>query len=238
MPDIYDLKNKVIKYIDVCDTLNTDIAGNSVDSSNNGFINLIEKDTSNLKINDLSLSMLALSQNQGNRYKINFKVDLVNSYIEWKGEVDPTKCIYLVFWFDEPKTMNAINSDNVCIDSFEIPINAANVREVMLRENRTLYQKKFRNLLLLASDSLGMITPENRTSITEYQSSKVFITLQLNNYAYVRDVPIYLFNQQNVRNEIRLQNIVFDFTNSYLRFPPNTDLSNTSVCFNAVYSND
>lgn len=236
MPDIYDLRDKVIKYIDVCDELDTDLEGNLIDNTNNGFINLIEKDSKNLKINNLSLSMLSLAENQGNRYALNFKIDLVNSFISWNGTIDANKSIYLVFWFDEPSVMNAITSDNIGVDSFEISIVTPNIREKYLKENRTLYNKMFRNFLLLAP-AQSSITPENRNSITEEESKKCFITFQLNNYAYIRNVPIYLFNQTNVRDEIRLQNITFNFTNSKVLFPPNVNLSNKSICFNAVYSN-
>ncbi len=235
MPDIFDLRDKVIKYIDVCDELIQDLEGRQIDASNSGFINLVEKDTTNLKINDLPLDMLSLSENKGNRFKINFKCDLVNSYINWEGETNQNKSIYIIFWFDEPKTMQQITNNNVKIDSFEIPIIANGIREVSFKENRTLYRKKFRNLLLFAPSISNMITAEGNNSMTDTQSKNIFLTLQLQNYAYIRHIPIYVFKQNAVNFEIRLQNVEFDFTNSYLEMPSGLSYSGTSVMFNAVY---
>jgi len=222
LPDILDLKGKNIKAIDYCDALATSPEGNAIMADGAGlYLNLMKAGTKNLFVKDFPLTDLAVSRTKGQRVKINEIIDLINSFIY--NPTNKTGYIYLVFWFDEPKISNVYQtSEQSNYESFEVVRKSENSNIIPFDENRTLYAKQVRNLFL--SISGGSVTPSGRIIAGTVYYTKMFITLQLNNYKYIRQVPLYLFNQISNYEPIRLQNVVFDFNNSYLELAKNETL--------------
>jgi len=224
LPDIEDLKNKRIKHIDFCDEVGYDMNGTACSSSANGFLNIMEKNSQTFKIYNFSLSMIKLSVNNGNRPFINKIIDMPNSIIDWNGSNNTT--IYLVFWYDEPTVANNIPSaeDKTTYDAFEVISNASSNRRFEFDENRTLYGRMFRNLLFQVGNGT---TPKGNTSVGITLAKSSFLTLQKGNFAFFRGVPVYTLSQNSQTWPLRMQNITFDFTNSYIEVSPSSSVTFT-----------
>lgn len=234
LPDILDLKGKRIKHITICDSLTYAPSGKVI-AVPTGYLSLIEQNTKELKINNLPFDVLNDSVVNGNMFFINKIVDFTQSYVMIDSPSTYIgKSIYMVVWYDEPKIMGLIKEPiRNTVDSFEVLIPTLTQNKYLFGENRTLYNKKFQNLLLFVSDT-GK-TAQGNVSITDALSKKAFLTLSTGNYEFFRQVPIYLFNQNASTYPLRLQNIYFDFTNSYIEFGEITDLLTTmAIMFNCV----
>lgn len=235
LPDILDLKDKRIKHIDLCDSLTYDSDGNVIATNVSGTLDLIEKNTKELKTRGLSLSMLSLSNNKGNRFFVNKIIDMPVSYISLSNSTpNLNKYIFLLFWFDEPKVMrNVIETGKTTIDNFEVVIPNLTNNRYMFGENRNLFNKMFQNIMFCGTT--GIKTPGGNTSVADSLSLCSFITLQKDNYAYMRDVPVYVFDQRATTYGLRLQNVMFDFTNSFIKVGDKTNLvANQSFFFNCI----
>jgi hypothetical protein len=165
----------------------------------------------------------------GNRLFINKIIDLQQSYITLTGDpADLTDTsFYLVFWYDEPMVWNVVNQNiRTRIESFDLVLSGA-VKNYF-KDFRSLINKKYLNILL----SLPAVTPAGNTGINAAQLKSKFITLSKDNYEFFADVPLYLFYQADDNFKLRLQNISFDFLNSYI-----TDMNGDSglgIFFNAI----
>lgn len=235
LPEILDLKGKRIKHIDVCDQMLYAPSGLEI-AKPVAYLTIIEQNSKEEKVQSLSFKQLTTSTANGNRHFINKIVDFTQSYIEVVSPSTYTgKSLFLVFWYDEPRVWNNIpeKTNRTTISSFEVPITATNLSKYMFPDNRTLFGKKFQNLLLFAN-STGK-TPEGKTPITVTLSNKAYVTLKKDNYEFFKQVPLSLFNQSSVLFPLRLQNIQFDFTNSFIEFGEKTGLTTAmSVMFNTV----
>lgn len=223
LPDILDLKNRRIKHIDLCDAVNYDMDGNAVSSSLAGYLNIMEQNTQTLKVCNFSMQMLALSVNKGNRTFINKIIDMPHSYIDWNGTAGAY--VYLLFWYDEPAVSNTIpaaSADKVVYDAFEVVVTSSPARRYEFGENRTLFGKKFRNLLL---QSYNGITPKGNTNVGSTLTHSAFVTLQKGTRAFMRGIPAYVLMQNADIWPLRMQNIEFDFTNSYIEVSPAAGVS-------------
>lgn len=236
IPDIADLRGKVIKYIDVCDLVTETVEGlNCLSNFNNfnAYFNLIEEGTKDLRFDNLNINMLRLSQNNGNRFPINLKISLPQSYITIDAPVASTY-IYLVFWFDDPKMQNPYKEEELTTTNyFEVNVQNTSTKQILFPENRTLFNKEFRNIMNYATTNGS--TPNGRPLVDDELFFSSFLTLQKENYRYIRSVPVYVFNQVSQTWPLRLQNIKFDFTNSFIEVSPNTQLvAGTSFMFNSL----
>lgn len=251
LPDILELKGKRIKHIDVADMVQQTVAGhtgigtveNYVNTLKSSFLTLQEQNTHTYKVNRLSLNQLTLSQNFGNRLFINKIIDFPNSFIDFPNyydrdsagnEIYKNKVIFLVFWYDEPLIMQRIEVDGkITIQNFEVNIVSTTSHRISFGDNRTLVGAKFRNIFYQSLTDNGK-TPSGKISVSYEDSQKSFMNLQVENLKYFRNVPVYLFYQQENYFPIRLQNITFDFLNSYIEVAPSVTLaSNSCFFFNA-----
>jgi len=235
LPDILELKGKRIKHIDFADLVKTTTEGQigvgelvPVHSMDGAFISLMEQNTKTYKIKDLPLKQLALSINHGNRLFINKIIDFPNSYIDFPALLDNNaflgKIIFLVFWYDEPLIMQRIQEGGkTTIQSFEVDVFDLNFRRINFGDNRTLVGKKFRNMFFQHNLGVGK-TPTGKIPVDFYTARSSFVNLQLENLKYIKNIPVYIFYQTENFFPIRLQNIVFDFLNSYIEVAPTVTL--------------
>ena len=240
LPDIQDLKGKRIKHIDVVPLTKapdeTTLISNY--AAYDFYLNLLEKNTNDFKIKDLPFNQLDISVNKGNKFFVNKIVDFPNSYIENQSSVVPSgEAIYMVAWYDEPTIMEIVRIDGKTeYDSFEVIANTAPNGVFLFGENRTLYNKKFRNILFPFFGQ-NAATPKGNTSTAE---TNAFVTLQKNNFAYIRNVPVRCFYQNTDNYQLRLQNITFDFTNSYVAVAPSlaASIAGEAFMFNCEIDNN
>jgi len=232
-PDLELLRSKNIKFIDVCSQVITAPSHTPIFNvfTNHSYITLRKKTTQNNTIERLSLSQLFTSLRRGNRLKFNDVFDFPASYIEIpQNNITQPSVIFFVVWFDEPFVANVVNpKDKKEISYFEVSLKN---RRTMFDENRTLFRKKFQSLML----SFPRITAENQPGIHAVTSYQSYLTLQRKNMQFIQNVPLYLFNQTENAYMLNLQNIMFDFTNSFIDVAsnnPETFLSQ-SVFFNCI----
>ncbi len=249
LPDVLDLKGKRIKHIDFCDFTTETVTGKKctglmiynegASTEQSAYLNIIEQNTRVLKIKDMSLNLLRVSRRKGNREFINKIIDFPNSYITLTGTPEYGKHIFLVFWYDEPKNMHqVIETGRTEVDSFEIQIRNPQLRRIPFGENRTLFQRMYQNIILFAPITSGT-TPLGNPSVAVEKSHNTFITLQRENMKYIRNIPVSLFNQTDNVFPIRLQNIKFEFLNSYLEVAPGVELTQGEAwAFNVELDNN
>jgi len=250
LPDVLDLKGKRIKHIDFCDFTSETASGKvctnlylyadgAITNENSASLNIQEQNTRVLKIKDMSLDLLRVSRRKGNREFINKIIDFPNSFITLTGTPEYGKHIFLVFWYDEPKNMHQVfENGRTEIDSFEIQIKNPQLRRIPFGENRTLFNRMYQNIILFAPLAPG-ITPLGNPSVAKEKAVNTFITLQRENYKYIRNVPLSLFDQTEDVFPLRLQNIKFEFLNSYLEVAPSVPLVvGESWAFNVELDNN
>lgn len=252
-PYISELKDKFIRYVDVCDKVTEDEYGHSfIGDSSNMFINLVEYHTNNLKYSDFALNNFALSRNKQNRILLNFKIDMEQSSIVCYDTDKIGKYVYLLFWYTENGDVNLVEENenaNYDANSFELVVDN---KTVYFPDNRELYNKSFVNLLLYAPALNDSPLPEgegasalssdyrtynNNLSITEEDSKSMFITLVKDNRKILDSIPLYVFLYTDVYNIITLNKIKFDFTLSYITTAQSYTIANKAVMFNCIYSN-
>jgi hypothetical protein len=230
-PDLELLRNKKIKFIDVCDELTHTPSSNPLFSTHHAAtITLRKKSTQVNVIDHLPLAELTTSRRKGNRLCFDDVFDFPASYIELShNELTRTESIYFVVWFDEPFVANVVNlKDEKQINYFELPLTNG---RTMFAENRTLFRKKFQSIML----SFPQITAENRDGITQDVSFKSFLTLQRKNLQFIQSVPLYLFYQIDKTYMLNLQNVMFDFTNSFIDVVNfGNEEKNKSAFFNCI----
>lgn len=255
-PYLSELKDKFIRYIDVCDRVSEDEYGNAyVADCNDMYINLVEYHTNNLKYNDFALNNFALSKNKQNRILLNFKIDMEQSSVVCYDADKIGKYVYLLYWYAENGDVNVVEEEENNLydaNSFEVVVDYS---KVFFADNRELYNKKFVNLMLYApsassplpdssdSESASSLsasykTYNNNTSITETDAKSLFLTLVKDNKKILDSVPLYVFLYADVYNIITLNKIQFDFTLSYITASLSYMTNNRrAVMFNCIYSN-
>ena len=117
-------------------------------------------------------------------------------------------------------------------DTFELPILNTNKTRWTFPENNELRGKKFQQLML----QLSVPTPEGYTAISAAVAKNAYITLKKNNYEFIKQFPLFRLYQIGDLWPLRFQNIVFDFTNSYIDFVSLTGITagTSSVYINCI----
>lgn len=229
LPDILDLKNKSIKYIDVCNGfINVDRNENIIsDHVKDCYISLMEVGTQNLFYKDVNLLVLDSFKRFGKRELINKKIDLVNSYITNQGVYDIN--IFIVFWYDEPQVIRPYYEDQVNnVDYIEVKKFNSVENRLYFSENRTLLNKEIVNFTFITNN---IVSPSNSVTVGFSQYQVGFLTLQKNNFMFVENVPILLFSDYGIYSRMQLQNVQFDFINSYIDVPSNYASAIDGKCF-------
>ncbi len=225
LPDILDLKDRTIKYIDcVNGMIEYDNKGNALSSDTDGcYISLIQKGTQNLFIKGCTITNFIPFFRYGERDEILKEIDLINSFVE--NYSNQSKTLMFVFWYDEPQMMNPFyagepnNIDYVEIKQFDLLNN-----RIYFGENRTLLDKQISSFTFPFFSDGEFQTPSNRKSVSTSVLLSSFLTLQKNNFMFIENVPLVLFTDYYFFNRIILQNVKFDFQNSYISLVPSTSV--------------
>lgn len=217
LPDILDLKDRTIKYIDcVNGMIEYDINGNALSNDIDGtYISLMQKGTQNLFIKGCNVNRFCPYLRYGERDEILKEIDMINSFVE--NNTNQTKIMTFVFWYDEPQIMNPFyigepnNVDYVEIKQFDQLNN-----RIYFGENRTLLDKQISSFTFPFVGDGEFQTPSNKKSVSTTVLSQSYLTLQKNNFMFIENVPLCLFTNDYMFNRIILQNVKFDFQNSYI----------------------
>lgn len=232
-PDVAVLRGKRIKHIDLCDELfrsksglqipdieNQEVEGNITFRSAQSQINIVDK---------LNIREISTYSRQGNRISFNHIFDFSKSYINLtKNTVDKNKALYFVVWYDEPAVRHTNVKSDFEIQFFEVQLKQS---RTMFNEENKLRGKRLKNLLL----SFPSVTPSGYAGISENSSKRMFLTLQKGNLQFFQGVPLSLFYQYKLYEQLKLENITFDFTNSFIDIVDPVDPTDyKSVFFNVM----
>ena len=235
LPDVVDLRKKRIKHIEFCygSNITRTLSGGVLVNPtvlDKCFLTLVEANTQVELIKSIPVKEL---NTNGNRLFINKMIDMQRSYIDLVGltpfidDIDELS-IYMLFWFDEPAIWGNIPVNNrTSIQPLEILLTGA---KTYFLENINLRNKRFQNLLL----SFPAISAQGNDCLGINHLPDKFITLQRNGLQFFHQVPLYIFYQNNLNYQLRLQNIQFDFQNSFIESIDVTVDDLKTVFFNAI----
>lgn len=228
--DIAQLRGKKIRYIDYFSNITAGKSGLAT-STVEGVITLRSANTQNEIIEKLNLKELDLSITLGNRILFNHAFDLSKSYVDITDNstlVDGS--MYFVFYFNDKTNKIKLNCNKEFISSFEIPLKQS---RTMLNNETKLTNCKFKNLFL----SFPRETPSGETGINIFIAKRIFLTLQNGSDQFLQNVPIILFYQYSLLNQIDFDDIQIDFTNSFVDIVNPVAEDFKSVFFNCYVKN-
>ena len=238
LPDILDLKGKVIKYIDCLNDMAVlDRDGVTITSGqiNNCFLSLIKEGTQEIFIKNVPLSNYQVSERKGIRDNISRVVDFPHSWLENNSGSDIV--LFIVFWYDDIQISNLYSAaEKTNIESFEVSQFNSTQQRMLFDEDRTLVDKQIQDFFVY-DNTAAFVTPTGKTSVTGADLKSSYLTLVKGNYEFVRNVPLILFKNSDTYDRIKLQNIVFDFSNSYIDVSSTvaTAVAGKSYFFNIEY---
>ena len=214
LPDIEDLRDKYIKYIDF-------VPMNSIPDSNKPAISdnktnltmtLFARSGNIIVSENLPLDRYNINLNRGVRVPIMRKLNIFNSFINALDDTQIGKTVVLVFWYDTPSCSRCNRSNDTDINFFEIPIiNGSGFNP--FPDNRVMVDKRFRNFFVNFTNNL----PSGGVSITEANTKDFYLTFRKGTFAVLDLIPLPLFFQLGLYEQLELANITFDFTNSFAK---------------------
>lgn len=230
-PDIEDLRDRYIKYIDYI-PVGALVGSSATPISQTAMlsVSLATKRLNYYKFINLPISRLDVTQNYGERVPVMSKLTLPNCYLFNEDASKIGQVVALTFWYDEQMYSRKNSTDLISIDSFEKVI-TSNTNKVFFDDNRTLVNKRFRNFLV----DFPTTTPLGNTSINQSEAQNVYISFVKGNYAIIDRVPLLLFYQLGFYNQFDFSNIVFDFTSSFVEVAGSQDLTGKAVFINVVF---
>lgn len=209
-PEQLQLKGKRIKHIERALIPQTPDNVEVISSDIDCYLSIVEQNTQTEKIQQLEASNLNIN---GNRLYINKLIDFERSYvtIEAGGNDLTNKVIAFIVWYDYEMNRNIVpqSLNRTSMNNFEVKLNGT---RTYFAENLILRGKKIQNLFL----TFPGITPSGNEGLDYGLVWDKFITLSLNNVEFFQKVPLYVFYQTESFYQLRLQNIQFDFQNSYI----------------------
>lgn len=240
LPDILDLKGKVIKYLDCVNDLATEDSDGvtlTTGQINDVYINLMKSETQEIFIKNVPLSNFQVSERKGIRDNISRVVDFPNSWLENRSNSDVV--LFLVFWYDDIQISNLYSAaERTNIESFEVEQFNAIQNKMLFDEDRTLTNKEIQDFYIFDNTN-AFITPTGKTSVTGADVANSYLHLVKGNFQFVKNVPLILFKNSDTYDRIKLQNIIFDFSNSWIEISPSSaaNVNGKSYFFNIEYKN-
>ena len=228
LPYISSLKGKVIKHIDVVDSIYWSKSGIAIAQNIVGYLSIRQQDSQKMIFNNLSIDELKVSKHKGNRIAINSKISFENSFISIPNNGnDEVSAIYLVFYFDEPTVLKPRRNTLTEISDFELVLKQS---RTSLLEEPKLKNRLIRNLLV----DIDGNTPRGNDKIDSGTLGRSFITLQKRNFQFFKDIPLQLFYQVGLYESFNFENISFDFTNSFVDVVNFVDDDKKAIFFNCI----
>lgn len=235
IPFPLDLKDKRIKHIEIDNEQAISPTGRAVYTGDSR-LTLTEQYTKERKVYQLNANEIKTSVNKGNMLFLNKVIDFGQSYVEIGNIGYVGQALLLIVYYDEPSQMNYFPNDatnKTVYDAFELPVLNTSKTRWTFPENNNLRGKKIQQLMLQVGTST---TPEGYTGISGAVAKRAYLTLKKDNYEFVKQFPLYRLYQVGDQWPLRFQNIVFDFTNSYIDFVNMTGITagQSSVFFNCI----
>ena len=238
-PLVEYLHNRLIKYIDFCQTTYLPNLTGAVGLSSTAdmYVTIMNEYGTEELHRNLPLERLDYAGTLGVRQPLCAKISLQNSFIDCRDANNVGKYAALVFYYDLPEYSAKNNSDKVTTDAIAVTLTTA-TRYNQLPDTDRLTGKRFRRILL----GTPTITPDLQTGLDVSKLENCFLTLQKGTYKVVDNMPLPILYQMAMLEKSEWANIIFDFQNSYITIGgagtiPNveTDYIGKSVFLNLQY---
>ena len=230
LPFVEDLKDRVIKYIDIVDV--TPIDGSTGVGNTPQYITLSGKSGYIMEFDNYPTINLKPYSTYGSRRLIGKKLSLQNSFFTNGDASNIGKSVVCVFWYDEPEYSARNTTNNVSISTVEVPFVSKTFKN-MLPDNRTMAGKRFRSI---AWDLLPSYTPSFKTAANSDVETNAYLTLLNGNVAILNNIPVQCLVELANVESLEFSNIKFDFTNSYIQLAGYANEPTTNESFVVRFS--
>lgn len=212
LPFIADLKDRVVKYIDVVSDI-TDTSDVPIDATPDLLtLSLCKKDTNDYVYDEVSCANFDPLSKFGVRQLVGYKLDLEKSFITADSNSVGSNT-FIVFYYQDEKPFSPIPCKKVSSSPVYFGTSTINY----LQENRTLADKVFTGIF----PPIAEMT-DNGTITAQYEIQNMFLNLVKGSDMFVRNVPLVMFfRSYNMVNYLSFDGIQIDFTNSFVQVAPN-----------------
>lgn len=212
LPFIADLKDRVIKYIDVVYGI-TDTSDVQINAPLELLtLSLCKKDTNEMVFDEVGAQNFDPWTKYGVRQFVGYKVDLEKSFITADANAVGENT-FLVFYYQDDKIPQP-NSLVKKLSSSSVYFGSSTMN--YFPENRTLADKSFTGIF----PPIAYLTDNGEVSSLSYLDG-MFINLVRESNMFVRNVPLsLLFRTYEMVNFIAFDGIQIDFTNSFIQIAP------------------
>lgn len=242
LPFVENLKDRVIKYIDV-DVVNPILPDGSTNAlqpnynteAASTYITLVDKNGVVINYNNYPVFNLISYMAGTDRNLIGKKLSLQNSFITITNPYLIGQSVLLTFWYDEPEFSQRNTTNNISVETIEVAYLSATKKNLM-PDNRTLAGKRVRRILF----DYATITPSYKDCVNTTKQAQGYITLNNGNTSILKQVPIASLYKYGVLNTFDLEfaNIKFDLTNSWIEtFGDNAFVPNQAWLIRFAYEN-
>lgn len=217
LPYIAELKDRVIKYIDIFSPLSYsayDTNGNYLDANPfSNALSLCKKDTVDFVVDNVSCVEYCPMLQSGQRKLVGYKIDLTKSFITTDSH-DIGSNLFMVFYYEDEKPNSVTNPKNFRISTSEVNFSFGTMN--FFKDNRTLADKRFTQIYP-SSSKFTQNGDQNILSPSAWCS--MFVNLVKANNIFVKNVPLILlaYTQEYWYGKIVFDGVQFDFTNSYIQ---------------------
>ena len=213
-PLVENLRSRVIKYIDFCETTYLPAIANAVglSATQDAYLTIMDEHGTTEIHREMPLERYDYAQTLGVRQPICRKISMQNSYIDVQDASYVGKVAAFMFYYDLPEFSARNSTDNVMTDAISIPLTTA-IRYNALPDTDRLTGKRFRKILL----GTPSVTPDMQTGMDDMSKlANCFITFRKGTYNVIENMPLPLLYQLAMLEKTEWANIIFDFQNSYI----------------------
>lgn len=218
LPFVENLKDRVVKYIDV-DTVNATLPDGSVNAytanedTASSYITILDKNGVVINHNNYPMYNFVTYLAGTDRPFIGKKISLQNSYLTITDAALVGKSVLLTLWYDEPEFSQRNTTNNISVETIEVAY-LSPYKKNLMPDNRTLAGKRVRRVLF----DYATLTPSYKPCVNTVKMAQGYITLNNGNTSILKQVPIASLYKYGVLNTFDLEfaNIKFDLTNSWI----------------------
>lgn len=212
-PLVENLRGRMIKYIDFCQTTYLPAIANAVglSATQDAYLTIMDEHGTTELHREMPLERYDYAATLGVRQPICAKISMQNSYLDVEDASYVGKVAAFMFYYDLPEFSARNSTDNVMTDAISVPLTTA-IRYNTLPDTDRLTGKRFRKILL----GMPTTTPDLQTGLDANKMGNLFITFRKGTYNVIENMPLPLFYQLAMLEKTEWANIIFDFQNSYI----------------------
>lgn len=239
LPVVQYLRDRMIKYIDFYPSVYLPGVANAVGlaSTDDMYMSIKNQQGNEYLHYEIPLERFNYAQTLGVRQAIFSKISLENSYINCQDKSNIGKVAALMVYYDLPEYSARNNTEKVITDAVSIQL-LNDTRNNVFPDSDRMTGKRFRRILL----GTPSVTPDLKNGLDQNKLQNIFVTLRKGSYNVIENMPVLLLWQLQMMEKSEFQNIIFDFSDSYLTIGgagtiPNvkTDYIGKAVFFNMQY---